>query len=65
MSPEVKARLFEPFFTTKAVGRGTGQGLTVVRAAIIQKHNGTIDCDSTVGIGTTFIVRLPVPPPSP
>ena len=65
MTPEVQARLFEPFFTTKAVGRGTGQGLTVVRAAVVQKHNGTIDCDSTVGVGTTFIVRLPLSPPSP
>jgi signal transduction histidine kinase len=60
MTPEVQARLFEPFFTTKAVGRGTGQGLAVVRAAIVQKHKGTVDCDSVVGVGTTFIVRLPL-----
>jgi two-component system, NtrC family, sensor kinase len=59
MTPEVQARLFEPFFTTKAVGRGTGQGLAVVRAAIVQKHKGTVDCESVPGVGTTFIVRLP------
>jgi len=60
MTPEVQARLFEPFFTTKAVGRGTGQGLTVVRAAIVQRHNGTVECQSAPGAGTTFVVRLPV-----
>lgn len=63
MTPEVKARLFEPFFTTKAVGRGTGQGLTIVRAAIVQKHEGTVDCETAPGVGTTFIIRLPLSAP--
>jgi PAS domain S-box-containing protein len=60
MTPEVQARLFEPFFTTKEVGRGTGQGLSVVRAAVIDKHNGSVRFESEVGVGTTCIVRLPV-----
>jgi len=63
MTPEVQARLFEPFFTTKAVGRGTGQGLTVVHAAVVQKHGGTVECESAPGVGTTFTIRLPLSAP--
>ncbi len=58
MPPEVQARLFEPFFTTKEVGRGTGQGLAVVRAAA-EKHGGIVLFESTVGVGTTFRLRIP------
>jgi PAS domain S-box-containing protein len=65
MTPDVQARLFEPFFTTKEVGRGTGQGLSVVRAAIIDKHNGSVRFESHVGVGTTCIVRLPLVAPAP
>jgi signal transduction histidine kinase len=60
MTPEVQARVFEPFFTTKEVGRGTGQGLTVVRASIVQKHKGTVEFESAEGVGTTFTLRLPL-----
>ncbi len=52
-------KLFDPFFTTKPVGKGTGLGLSISHG-IIQKHNGTIDAESEVGKGTTFIIRLPV-----
>jgi len=62
MTPEVQARLFEPFFTTKDVGRGTGQGLTIVRAAIVDKHDGSIRFESAPGVGTTCVLRLPVQP---
>jgi signal transduction histidine kinase len=65
MSDHVQARLFEPFFTTKEVGRGTGQGLTVVRASIVGKHRGTIDVETAVGVGTTFTIRLPLDDPPP
>jgi two-component system, NtrC family, sensor kinase len=60
MSDEVRARLFEPFFTTKAVGRGSGQGLPLVRAVVIDQHHGSINCSSEPGKGTTFTIRLPV-----
>ncbi|MCS6866720.1 MAG: PAS domain S-box protein [Gemmataceae bacterium] len=58
MTEEVKKHLFEPFFTTKDVGKGTGLGLATVYG-IVQKARGTIDVDSTVGVGTTFTIRLP------
>jgi PAS domain S-box-containing protein len=56
----LRERIFEPFFTTKPVGRGTGQGLALARAIIVDKHGGTIEFESTPGFGTTFTIRLPV-----
>ena len=55
----IRARIFDPFFTTKEVGRGSGQGLAIARSVIVDKHGGTIDFETEVGRGTTFIVRLP------
>ena len=57
--PEQLARIFDPFFTTKAIGRGTGLGLSI-SYGIVHEHEGSIHCDSTVGQGTRFIVRLPM-----
>jgi PAS domain S-box-containing protein len=56
----IRYRVFDPFFTTKVVGRGSGQGLTLARAIVVDKHRGTITFDSEVGRGTTFHVRLPI-----
>jgi len=56
-------RIFEPFFTTKAAGVGTGLGLSVT-LGIIEEHSGTVRVQSTVGVGTTFRIELPVPDPS-
>jgi two-component system NtrC family sensor kinase len=55
-------KLFDPFFTTKPVGEGTGLGLAIVYA-IITDHNGLIDVESTEGVGTKFIIKLPVNEP--
>jgi signal transduction histidine kinase len=57
--PSVREHLFEPFFTTKAVGKGTGQGLALARSIVVEQHGGTIDCETEVGTGTTFIIRMP------
>ena len=56
--PELLDRIYEPFFTTKEVGKGTGQGLALARTTI-ERHSGSLECDSTVGEGTTFTIRLP------
>jgi two-component system NtrC family sensor kinase len=53
-------RIFDPFFTTKPVGKGTGLGLSICYG-IIDKLNGKLECKSTVDVGTTFYVSLPLP----
>ena len=65
ISPEEQARLFQRFFRTSEATRraiqGTGLGLTITKA-IAEAHGGTIEVESTVGVGTTFVVELPVEP---
>lgn len=57
---KVRDRIFDPFFTTKEVGRGTGQGLAISHEVIVKKHKGTLEFETEVGRGTTFIIRLPL-----
>lgn len=52
-------KIFEPYFSTKTTGNGLG--LTSVYS-IIKRHEGFLDVESTVGIGTTFIIYLPAEP---
>jgi signal transduction histidine kinase len=56
----VRERMFDPFFTTKPVGKGTGQGLAIAHSVIVDKHHGTLSCETEVGAGTTFVIRLPI-----
>ncbi|MFV8248058.1 ATP-binding protein [Bdellovibrio bacteriovorus] len=62
MSADVLEKIFDPFFTTKGVGQGTGLGLSI-SYGIVQNHGGEIQARSEVGVGTEFIVIIPVYPP--
>lgn len=58
MPEEVRERCFEPFYSTKGKG-GTGLGLAMVYG-VIRRHDGAIDVKSIQGVGTTFLIRLPI-----
>ncbi len=63
MTRDILDRAFEPFFTTKPAGVGTGLGLSFCRM-IIEGCGGAISCRSTINVGTTFIIELPVVAPA-
>jgi len=58
VAPEILEEMFDPFFTTKGK-KGTGLGLSIVKT-IMEAHRGTIECESDVARGTTFLLRLPI-----
>ncbi|MCT7970395.1 PAS domain S-box protein [Laspinema sp. D1] len=60
MTEQTKARLFDPFFTTKPVGKGTGLGLAISYQIVVEKHNGILDCITTPGKGSEFIIEIPI-----
>lgn len=64
ISEENLSQIFDPFFTTKEVGKGTGQGLTIAYDIITNKHGGTLDVTSELGVGTTFVITLLLEPSS-
>jgi two-component system, NtrC family, sensor kinase len=55
----VRNKIFDPFFTTKAIGQGTGLGLAI-SYGIVQDHGGSIEVQSEEGVGTEFIVKIPL-----
>ncbi|MBK7001163.1 MAG: PAS domain-containing protein [Rhodoferax sp.] len=55
----IRSRIFDPFFTTKPVGEGSGIGLDIAKK-IVDKHQGRIEVQSEVGVGSTFLVYLPI-----
>ncbi|MBW4686764.1 MAG: sensor histidine kinase [Komarekiella atlantica HA4396-MV6] len=56
----VQNRIFDPFFTTKPVGKGTGMGMAISYQIITEKHSGKLQCFSTLGQGTKFIIQVPI-----
>src|SRR5687768_13925279 len=57
---EDQEHLFEPFYRAHNARQieGTGLGLAIVKHNI-EKHGGTISCQSVEGTGTTFTIDLP------
>ncbi len=55
----IRQKVMDPFFTTKGVGKGTGQGLPLAQATIVEKHGGKFFFSSQVGCGTTFFIQVP------
>jgi len=58
MLPEVQKKIFEPFFTTKRGTGGSGLGMNIVYNLVVFKMNGRIECNSKLGAGTEFIIRI-------
>lgn len=59
MSEETKNKIFDPFFTTKGINEGTGLGLSIVQSAI-DSHHAKMIIKTELGIGTEFIIYLPI-----
>ena len=60
MPESVRAKVFQPFFTTKPTGQGTGLGLSLAYDIVTKGHGGSLEVESTEGVGTEFIIRLPL-----
>jgi two-component system, sensor histidine kinase and response regulator len=59
ISSDQMAKIFDPYFTTKQGKSGTGLGLFITKK-VVDDHNGSIKVDSTLGVGTTITIRLPL-----
>ena len=60
MGENIRQKVFDPFFTTKPVGKGTGLGLSTSYQIITEQHGGHLHCNSQPGVGTEFIIEIPV-----
>ena len=60
IGPQIQDKVFDPFFTTNQTGKGTGQGLTLARSIVVDKHGGSLEFETEIGVGTTFTIRLPI-----
>ncbi len=59
MPESVRTKVFQPFFTTKPTGQGTGLGLSLAYDIVTKGHGGTLEVESTEGVGSEFIITLP------
>jgi signal transduction histidine kinase len=60
ISETILQRIFDPFFTTKPAGKGTGLGMSISHQIITEKHKGKLQCFSTPGKGTSFMIEIPI-----
>jgi signal transduction histidine kinase len=60
MTEAVQQKIFDPFFTTKSVGSGTGLGLSISYQIVVDKHKGSLTCNSILGEGTEFVIEIPM-----
>ncbi|MBD1932481.1 MULTISPECIES: trifunctional serine/threonine-protein kinase/ATP-binding protein/sensor histidine kinase [Cyanophyceae] len=60
ISDEVKQKIFDHLFTTKPVGQGTGLGLSIARKIVEEKHQGTLEVNSSLGYGSEFVISIPI-----
>lgn len=56
----IKQQIFNPFFTPQPSGMGTGMGMSISYQIITEKHQGKLECFSTPGKGTEFIIQIPI-----
>ena len=63
MTQDLLARLFQPFFSTKIGQGGTGLGMTIVENLVKKVLGGTLGVESSLGVGTQFLIRLPLVAP--
>lgn len=56
----IRDKIFDPFFTTKPLGKGTGQGLAIAHAVMVDQHGGQLSFETEIGVGSVFIIRLPI-----
>lgn len=60
ITQSVQKRMFDPFFSTKQVGKGTGLGLSISYQIVVQRHGGQLYCISEPGVGTEFVIEIPL-----
>ncbi|NEQ36114.1 MAG: AAA family ATPase [Okeania sp. SIO3I5] len=60
MTETVKKQVFDPFYTTKPVGKGTGLGLAISYQVIVERHGGQLECFSSPGAGSEFVISIPL-----